>query len=327
MMPLIAITMGDASGIGPEIILKSFSGEKSMNRNLIVIGDLVILEKVREQLNYRNIVFNSITSFDQLIFKQGVVNVRDMKLLDINSFRPGTISAESGDAAFKYVIEAIHMAKDGKIAAIVTAPLCKEAIQLAGHAFAGHTEIFAKYTTTENYAMLLYHKKFSVIHISTHIPLADAISTLNRPRVETVIRLAQDSMKKILGHNPRIAVAGVNPHAGENGLFGREEIEILQPAVENMQSRGIDVSGPYPPDTIFLQAHQGLFDIVVAMYHDQGHIPLKLIGFESGVNVTVGMPIIRTSVDHGTAFDIAWKGIAKNESLLNAVWLAQKLAG
>jgi 4-hydroxythreonine-4-phosphate dehydrogenase len=327
MAPLIAITMGDAAGIGPEIILKSFTGTATVNSKLVVIGDLSVLERAKSQLGYTGIVLNSITSFDQLIFKSGVMNIIDLKLIDIRNFRPGRISAGTGDASFKYIVETIRLAVDGDVKAIVTAPICKEAIQMAGHNFAGHTEIFAKYTGSENYAMLLYHKKFSVIHISTHIPLADAINTLNQARVKTVIRLADDSMKKILGRNPGIAVAGVNPHAGENGLFGRQEIEILKPAIESVKAEGINVSGPYPPDTVFLQALNGSFDIVVAMYHDQGHIPLKLIGFESGVNVSVGMPVIRTSVDHGTAFDIAWKGIAKNDSLVNAIRLAEKLAG
>jgi 4-phospho-D-threonate 3-dehydrogenase / 4-phospho-D-erythronate 3-dehydrogenase len=325
MEQLIAVTMGDAAGIGPEIILKSFREREDIKSNLFVIGDFVVLEKVRSQLGYDDISLNSLTSFNKQDFKKASVNVLDMKLLNINDFIPGRISKSTGDASFRYIEEGIRLANEGSVAAIVTAPICKEAIQMAGHDFAGHTEIFAKYTGSDNYAMLLYHKKFSVIHISTHVPLADAISSLNQTRVETVIRLAQDSMKKILGHNPRIAVAGINPHSGENGLFGRQEIEILKPAVSNMRSEGIDVSGPYPPDTVFLHALQGRHDIVVAMYHDQGHIPLKLIGFESGVNISVGMPVIRTSVDHGTAFDIAWKGIAGNESLLNAITLAERL--
>jgi len=213
------------------------------------------------------------------------------------------------------------------VAAVVTAPINKEAIQLAGHHYAGHTEIFAAYTDTKDYAMLLYDQKFSVIHVSTHIPLMDAITTLNQERVERVIQLAEDSMRRILGRSPRIAVAGLNPHAGENGLFGNQEIVTIRPAIVRMQEKGIEVSGPHAPDTIFLRTLNGAFDIVVAMYHDQGHIPMKLLGFDTGVNVSVGLPIIRTSVDHGTAFDIAWKGIAKNDSLLKAVYLSERLAG
>lgn len=326
MEPIIAITMGDAAGIGPEIILKTFLGSDAVNRKLLVVGDLVILQEVKERLGYDNIKLEAIHSFDNVAWDPQTINVWDMKLLSIEGFEPGKVSKEAGNAAFQYLIEAIGMANEGKIAAVVTAPINKEAIHAAGHHFAGHTEIFAAYTDTKDYAMLLYDEKFSVIHVSTHIPLAEAISSLNQPRVETVIQLAEDSMRKIIGHAPRIAVAGLNPHAGENGLFGNQEIEILSPAIEKMKAKGIDVSGPYEPDTIFLRTLKGDYDIVVAMYHDQGHIPMKLLGFDTGVNVSVGLPIIRTSVDHGTAFDIAWKGIAKNDSLLKAIFLAERLA-
>lgn len=326
MKPIIAITMGDAAGIGPEIILKTFLGTETTDRKLLVVGDFTVLKEVKELLGYKDIRLNKIASFDNACWEINTMNIWDMHLLELTDFEPGKVSSKVGDAAFKYIIEAIRMANEGTIGAVVTAPINKEAIQSAGHHFAGHTEIFAAYTSTEDYAMLLYDQKLSVIHISTHIPLADAISSLNQPRVETVIQLAEDSMEKILGRAPRIAVSGLNPHAGEKGLFGTQEIEIIKPAIENMRAKGINVSGPHAPDTIFLRTLQGAFDIVVAMYHDQGHIPMKLLGFDTGVNVSVGLPIIRTSVDHGTAFDIAWKGIAKNDSLLKAIGLAERLA-
>ena len=324
--PVIAITMGDAAGIGPEIILKTFLGTETRDRNLLVIGDLVILNEVKKILKYDGVTLNAIDSIEDAIWEPATMNIWDLKLLSLDGFKPGMVSYAAGDAAFRYVTEGIRLANEKKVSAVVTAPINKEAIQLAGHHYAGHTEIFAAYTETENYAMLLYDQKFSVIHISTHIPLADAISTLNTKRVEQVIRLAESSMKKILGRSPRIAVAGLNPHAGENGLFGNQEILILRPAIEKMKALGIDVSGPHAPDTVFLRSLNGVFDIVVAMYHDQGHIPMKLLGFDSGVNVSVGLPIIRTSVDHGTAFDIAWTGVAKNDSLLKAIYLAERLA-
>ncbi len=326
MKPVIAITMGDASGIGPEIILKTFVGMESGQSNLLVIGDLTVLEEVRKRLGYTGIKLKGIHSLEQASWEDGIVNVWDMQLLKLKDFQPGEVSQKAGDAAFRYIIEGIHLANDNLVSAIVTSPINKESIHLAGHNFAGHTEILAAYTGTDNYAMLLYDEKLSVIHISTHIPLADAISSLNQTRIEIVIQLAKDSMEKILGRAPKIAVAGINPHAGENGLFGMQEIEIIKPAINNMKAKGIDVSGPHPPDTIFLFTLQGHFDIVVAMYHDQGHIPLKLLGFDSGVNVSVGLPIIRTSVDHGTAFNIAWKGIARNDSLLKAISLAERFA-
>lgn len=319
--------MGDAAGIGPEIILKSHTGNQDRDTPLMVVGDLAVLTEVRNRLGMEEVNLHAMASLTDLRYSAATVNVWDMRLLAIEDFEPGHVSKAAGHAAFLYILEAIRLANEGGVAAVVTAPINKEAIHLAGHKFAGHTEIFARFTNTDNYAMLLYEQKFSVIHVSTHIPLADAIATLNQGRVESVIQLAQDSMTRILGRPPRIAVAGLNPHAGENGLFGNQEIDIIKPAVDNMKDQGIDVSGPYAPDTIFLKSLQGFFDIVVAMYHDQGHIPMKLIGFDSGVNVSVGLPVIRTSVDHGTAFDIAWKGIARNDSLLNAIYLAGKLVG
>jgi len=326
MEPIFAITMGDPAGIGPEIILKTFLGPEADARNLLVIGDLSVLEAVKNKLGYEELLLNGIDSLAEAHWKPQTVNVWDLGLLGDGDVQPGEVSKVAGDAAFRYVVEGIRLANEGLISAVVTAPINKEAIQLAGHHFAGHTEIFAAYTGTENYAMLLYDKKLSVIHVSTHIPLADAISGLKQDRIEQVIRLADDSMTKILGRSPRIAVAGINPHAGENGLFGTQEIDIIKPAINAMQAQGLNVSGPHAPDTIFLRTVQGVYDIVVAMYHDQGHIPMKLLGFDSGVNVSIGLPIIRTSVDHGTAFDMAWQGIAKNDSLLQAIYLAERLA-
>lgn len=325
MKQVIAITMGDSAGIGPEIILKTFANNETKERNLLVIGDLSILLEVKKKLAYNNIELNGIGSIADARWNQKTVNVWDMHLLTPEEFKPGEVSEKSGDASFRYVVESIRMANENLVSAVVTAPISKEAIQSAGHKFAGHTEIFATYTNTRNYAMLLYDEKFSVIHVSTHIPLADAISGLNQPRIEIVIQLAHDSMKKILLRPPRIAVSGINPHAGENGLFGRQEIDIIKPAVDTMKARGIEVSGPHPPDSVFLRTLNGEFDIVVAMYHDQGHIPMKLLSFDTGVNVSVGLPVVRTSVDHGTAFDIAWKGVARNTSLLKAICIADRL--
>jgi 4-hydroxythreonine-4-phosphate dehydrogenase len=324
--PILALTMGDAAGIGPEIILKTVLDGTVADRQLLVVGDLAVLEKVRQQLGYTDVILHGVSDIGECRWEPHVLNVWDMRLLRLEDFRPGEVSRAAGDAAFQYVVEGIRLASAGSVGAVITAPINKEAMQMAGHHYAGHTEIFAAYTDTKDYAMLLYDEKFSVIHVSTHIPLMDAITSLNQPRVEEVIQLAQDSMRMILGRAPRIAVAGLNPHAGENGLFGNQEILILRPAIANMQAKGIEVSGPHAPDTIFLRTLQGAYDIVVAMYHDQGHIPMKLLGFDTGVNVSVGLPIIRTSVDHGTAFDIAWKGIAKNDSLLKAIYLAERLA-
>ena len=214
----------------------------------------------------------------------------------------------------------------GQVHAIATAPLNKEALHSAGHIYPGHTELLAKLTHSRDYAMVLYTDKLKVIHVSTHIALRKFLDTLSHERVETVIQMADTFLRRVGYDNPRIAVAGVNPHAGENGLFGDEEIKIVGPSVEKMKAKGINVTGPCPPDTVFLQTYEGMYDMVVAMYHDQGHIPLKLMGFYDGVNITAGLPFIRTSADHGTAFDIAWTGKAKSESMAISIQLAVQLA-
>ena len=213
----------------------------------------------------------------------------------------------------------------GEVNAIATAPLNKEALHLAGHLYPGHTELLAHLTNSKDYAMVLYTDRLKVIHITTHIALRKFLDTLNQDRVKTVIGIADSFLKRVGFDHPRIAVAGVNPHAGENGLFGDEEIKIVGPAVAAMKAQGLNVTGPCPPDTVFMQCHEGMYDMVVAMYHDQGHIPLKLLGFYDGVNITAGLPFIRTSADHGTAFDIAWTGKAKSESMTVSIQLAMQI--
>ena len=277
-------------------------------------------------LNIKSFQLNRIHYVQECSFNNEVLNILDLQLVNMNELHPGKVHSTSGHAAFESIRKAVELAKNKYIDTIVTAPLNKEALHLAGHKYPGHTEILASLTDTEDYAMLLYDKKLSVIHVSTHVSLLEAISGLRRVRIEKVIELANEAMKRLCCDRPRIAVAGINPHAGENGLFGNEEIKEIIPAIANMEGKGINVEGPFSPDTVFLQAVNGKYDIVVAMYHDQGHIPLKLIGFNSGVNVTVGLPFIRTSVDHGTAFDIAWQGLASEDSLVGAIKLSIKLA-
>jgi 4-phospho-D-threonate 3-dehydrogenase / 4-phospho-D-erythronate 3-dehydrogenase len=323
--PVIAVTMGDPSGIGPEIILKSFRNEKSFGRSFVV-GDFSVLEMARQLPGIKAPELHLIETPGDCLFREGVLNILDLKLIKEGELRKGKADVTSGDAAFQYVKKAVQLVRGREADAIVTAPLNKEALHMAGHYYPGHTEILASLSGTTDYAMLLYDKKLSVIHVSTHIPILQAITRLNQSRIEKVIELADISMRKLTGKTPWIAVAGINPHAGENGLFGTEEIKIIAPAVSNMKSKGINVEGPFPPDTVFLQAVNGKYNIVVAMYHDQGHIPLKLLGFSSGVNITVGLPFVRTSVDHGTAFEIAWKGIADEGSMTEAIKLAIKLS-
>ena len=324
--PVIGITMGDPSGIGPEIILKSFENAEIRNSRIIVIGDYNVMMAAYLLLKIKSFKLNRVLNVRECLFNYGILNILDLHLIDMNELIPGKVQAISGNAAFECIKEAVELVQKKDIDAIATAPLNKEALHLAGHKYPGHTEILAWLTDTKDYAMLLYDEKLSVIHVSTHISLLEAITGLRRERIEKVIGLANETMKKLCGKEPRIAVAGINPHAGENGLFGNEEMIKIIPAIKNMKEKGINVEGPLPPDTVFLQAVQGKYDVVVAMYHDQGHIPLKLIGFDSGVNITAGLPFIRTSVDHGTAFDIAWQGKANEKSMVEAIKVLIKLA-
>ncbi len=321
----IGITMGDPSGIGPEIILKSYENRRTSNKRIIVIGDYNVMTKAYDLVRPASFKLHRISDIRECDFTPSYLNVLDIQIINMTEFLPGRLQAASGSAAYECIRIAVNLAENKIIDAIVTAPLNKEALHKAGKNYPGHTEILASLTGVKDYAMLLYDKKLSVIHVSTHISLLESIKGLKRERIEKVIMLADEAMKKLIGKDPRIAVAGLNPHAGENGLFGEEEINEIIPAVMNMKKKGINAEGPFPPDTVFMQAFRGNYDIVVAMYHDQGHIPLKMIGFDSGVNITVGLPVIRTSVDHGTAFDIAWKGVASERSMVNAIRLAARL--
>ena len=317
--------MGDPSGIGPEIILKSFEKSLVRKNRIIVIGDYSVMLAAFNMLKTKSFKLNRIDNVSESVFDFGMLNILDLHLIKRDELQYGKVQAVAGNAAFQSIRKAVDLVKNKDIDVIATAPLNKEALHLAGHNYPGHTEIFATLTDTKDYAMLLYHKKLSVIHVSTHVSLLEAITGLKRERIEEVIMLANDIMKVLCKGSPRIAVAGINPHAGENGLFGNEEAKEIIPAIKNMKGKGINVEGPCPPDTVFLQAVEGKYDVVVAMYHDQGHIPLKLIGFYNGVNVTAGLPFVRTSVDHGTAFEIAWKGIASEKSMVEAIKLSIKL--
>jgi 4-hydroxythreonine-4-phosphate dehydrogenase len=245
--------------------------------------------------------------------------------LKSGSFRVGELSAACGDAAFRYFAHAVEECLAGRAHAIVTAPLNKEAMNLAGHAFAGHTEILEKMTGVEGPVMALWHPKVVVSHVTDHLPLRAALDAITVERVMHVVRLTRAALVSTGNESPRIALAGINPHAGENGLFGREEIEILRPAILELERAGISVGGPFPGDTVFLQALRGEFDAVLAMYHDQGFGPMKTLDFANGVNCTLGLPFVRTSPDHGTAFGIAGKGVAEPESMVAAWRLALKL--
>ena len=324
--PPIAVTMGDPAGIGPEIVARTFAESAFHDHNhALVVGDAGMLGRAARLLDLPLRV-NVVAGPEDAAFEQGTADV--IQVGELPEDLPfGMLDPRAGDAAFRYVEGATNLAGAGRVAAIATAPLNKEAMHLAGHKYPGHTEILADLTGTEDYAMMLVTDELKVIHVSTHVSLREAIDRAEPERELAVIRLADQSLKKLGVERPRVAVAGLNPHAGENGLFGTEDMDRIKPAVEAAVEEGIDASGPWAPDTVMMRARQGRFDVVVVQYHDQGHIPIKLMGFDTGVNVTVGLPFFRTSVDHGTAFDIAGTGEADHASMKAALVLARTLAG
>ncbi|MBB3459378.1 4-hydroxythreonine-4-phosphate dehydrogenase [Rhizobium sp. BK313] len=324
--PTIAITMGDPSGIGPEIVMKALA--QSVVHEMcrpFVVGDASRLRQAASILAI-DLPVIALQSPECIDFNPRAVHCVDLNIV-ADSLPFGKVSAQAGEAAFRYIEKAVALVQAGAAQAICTAPLSKEALHAAGHKYPGHTELLAYLTGTPEVSMMLVSPKLRVIHVTTHIGLIDAIAKIEPALVERVIARGHDVLEKAGYTNPKIGVCAINPHAGENGLFGRgEEAEKIAPAVRRCQARGWDVRGPLPADTLFFLAGRGDFDIVVAMYHDQGHGPIKVLGLEAGVNITVGLPVIRTSVDHGTAFDIAGKGIADERSLVEAIRQAVELA-
>jgi 4-hydroxythreonine-4-phosphate dehydrogenase len=324
--PLIAITMGDPAGIGAEISLKALLDPAvyAVCRPLVV-GTLAVLEQTRDVLRSAQRL-HAVAGPDAGRYASGTVDVLDLSAEHPGPFPLGIAAKDNGAAAVAYVEKAIALAVAGDVDAIATAPLNKEAMRAAGFPYDGHTELLAVKTGTKVYTMMLASGDFRVFHVSTHVSLRGAIERAKKARVFQVIELAHREILRMGVAEPRLAVAGLNPHAGEHGLFGDEEVHEIGPAVEDARARGWNVSGPVSPDTVFARAKRGDFDGVVAMYHDQGHIPFKMTEFELGVNVTVGLPIIRTSVDHGTAYDIAGKGVADPRNMVQAVVLAADMA-
>ncbi len=323
-MDLIAITMGDPAGVGPEVALQAITRERDVKEGYIIFGSVEVINYYIKLLNI-DMEINILE--DETGFNPDKINIINVVELKMEDFTFGQVSPICGDAAYKYIERAIDYALAGKVSAVVTGPINKEALNLAGHHYDGHTEIFAKLTDTKIYSMMLSGGPLKVAHVSTHTSLRNACDRVKKERVFDVINLANKTLKQMGYEEPIIAVAGLNPHAGESGLFGREEIEEISPAIEQAIAEGIKVQGPVPPDTVFLNAVKGQYDIVIAMYHDQGHIPLKLLGFDIGVNMTIGLPIIRTSVDHGTAFGKAGKGIASYKSMVEAMKMAELFLG
>jgi 4-hydroxythreonine-4-phosphate dehydrogenase len=326
ILPTIAITMGDAAGIGPEIIMKALASPDVHARcNPLVVGDAQRLRVAGERVASR-LEVDPLDGPTEATYRPGRVECIDLRLIPAD-LPFGKTSAIAGEAAYRYVERAVRIVEAGAAQAICTAPLSKEALHAAGHKFPGHTELLAALTGTPEVSMMLVAPKLRVIHVTTHMGLLDAIERIDAALVERVIARAHDTLLRAGITRPRIGVCGINPHAGENGLFGRgEEAAKIDPAVANCRARGWDVRGPLPADTLFFLAARGDYDIVVAMYHDQGHGPIKVMGLEAGVNITVGLPVVRTSVDHGTAFDIAGKGIADERSLIEALRQAADLA-
>ena len=314
----MGITMGDAAGVGPEIICMALSHPDIVKIcKPLLIGDRAIME---EALKITGILSEGIFSSD-------LIEVLDLHNLDLKSLVRGKVSRVTGQAAFEYISEAVRLALAGDIQAVVTAPINKESLNKAGHHYAGHTQLLAELCGKEEVYMMLVVGDLRVAHVTDHISLREVSKLITRSRILKVIELAHHTVRQFGIEKPRIAVAGLNPHSGEGGLFGGEEEKAyIAPAVLEAQTRGLDIVGPLSPDTVFYRAREGEFDLVVAMYHDQGHIPLKLLGFFEGVNITLGLPIVRTSVDHGTAFDKAGKGTANPGSLTRAIRLAVRLA-
>lgn len=336
--PIIGITMGDPSGNGPELCVKALvRPEIEQLCYSVVIGDARVIERAAVIVGHPEVQINSISSISEANFIPNTINIFHLDLVDFKKFEFGKVSAMCGNAAFRSVEKVIELALKKEIDATVTNALNKEALNMAGFCYNGHTEIYAEYTGTKKYTMMLAYHNFRVVHVSTHVSLRKACDMVCKDRVTDVIRIANQGCMDMGIKEPRIGVAGLNPHAGENGLFGTEEIEEIIPAINDAQYEGINVEGPVPPDTIFSKAHGGLYDVVVCMYHDQGHIPLKVVGFNynsekrkwdaiEGVNITLGLPIIRTSVDHGTGFGHAGRGVANEASLVNAIDYAVKMA-
>jgi 4-hydroxythreonine-4-phosphate dehydrogenase len=318
----LGITIGDPAGVGPEIVCRALAELRADERAAcVVFGSLEILERAnRLCMTDLSFTIGGSTS------PANEVQVRDIASPGISSVAPGRVSEAAGAAAYANVVAAVEAALAGDVHAIVTAPLNKAALNAAGHKFSGHTELLAHLCRRQRSYMLLASERLATIHVSTHVSLAEAVRRVGKQRILETIEVGNAHLRQMGFERPRIAVAGLNPHCGEGGLFGNEDIEHIEPAVRAAKESGVDASGPIPADSVFLRAVQGEFDLVVAQYHDQGHIPCKLIAFESTVNVTLGLPIARTSVDHGTAFDIAWKGIARHKNMLSAIAYARRIA-
>jgi 4-hydroxythreonine-4-phosphate dehydrogenase len=324
---IMAVTMGDPYGIGPEVIVKAVYEEKRHD-DILIVGNYAVLKKAKD-LFVPGIELYPIKSLEDLKDMDNMTSgipVIDLDRIYLEAgLRDRGPTAEGGRVSIHFIRSAVEMALEGKVAAVITAPISKEAIHMAGYPYAGHTEFLAELTKTERFAMMLVGGPLRVILVTTHCALSSVSKIINKERIYNVLKLSHEWWKRFLGYSPSLAVAALNPHGGEGGIFGNEEEIYIRPAIELAREEGIIVTGPYPADTLFYYAKDGRYDAVVVMYHDQGLIPLKMISFGKGVNCTLGLPIIRTSVDHGTGYDIAWKGQADPYSLKEAIRMARDL--
>ncbi len=321
--------MGDAAGIGAEVVLKALKIARRQlvkGANFLLIGDSSVIKRAENRLGF-SIPLKVIDKVKAIDFSSSPVNLLDMKLLGSSKIKPGRPVPICGRASIAYIKEAVRLAGEVRIDALVTAPISKEMVGRAGLPITGHTEYLARLTKTKDFAMMLIGGGLKVVLVTTHIPLNKVSRDLSSQKIYRTIKLADKFLKKYFNiSSPRLGVAGFNPHSGEAGLIGREEVEKIEPAIKKARREKVKVTGPVPGDTLFYQAYNGKFDAVIAMYHDQGLIPLKMLAFEQGVNITLGLPFIRTSPDHGTAFDIAGKGLANPDSMIEAIKLAVVLA-
>ena len=323
--PILAITMGDPAGVGPEIIAKAIARDEVWDLCLpLIIGDADVMSEAIA-LTSSPLHVQAIGHVTEARFDRAWLTILDLQQVDATTLRRGEISESAGRAAAAYIERAVQLAQQGQVSAIVTCPINKAAFQAAGVPYIGHTEMLAELTGEDRVTTMLATTGLRVIHVTRHVPLRQVAEHITCDRILETIRLADSGLTSLNIASPRIAVAALNPHSGDDGLVGREEIDEIAPAVQRACAEGIDATGPIPADSVFFRAIRGEFDAVVAMYHDQGHIPIKTHGFERSVTVTLGLPIARTSVDHGTAFDIAWTGVANDESLVEAIRLASEM--
>jgi len=325
MKPIIGISMGDPAGVGPEVIIKAFSNT-TVNRDYIpvIIGDVSILNRTVKE-NSIDLKLISSKDLSALSDDPSGVFVLDVIPFDHQDFSYGKTTKKCGDFSYNAVVKGVELCQNKSIDALVTAPICKESWHLAGHCFDGHTGLLAHLTHTQNYRMMFASENLNVLLVTIHLPLIEACHRIKQSSVYETIEMGYHHFRQLGKASPRIAVCGLNPHAGENGIFGREDLDEIKPAIQQAQKRGINVSGPFPADTIFIAGIQGKYDLIIAQYHDQGLIPVKINSFETSVNITLGLPIIRTSVDHGTAFDIAGQGKADYQNMLCAIDYALQL--